>query len=154
MQRYKWAIFQMRKDKEPHRDSWSKCVKVHIRHRSPELSELQLNIRCQHCRLKLCYENGMQVSFFYLCNPNGLHVRRIGLTFSHRIDMWQAQKLGRSEKLTFKKRKKFTKRKNEINDYKLRLQIPWEHCLQLRKTFKIFFQRLRIGLHTYAIWKV
>jgi hypothetical protein len=48
------------KDKEPHRDSWSKCVKVHIRHRSPELSELQLNIRCQHCRLKLCYENGMQ----------------------------------------------------------------------------------------------
>ena len=36
-------------------------MKVHIRHRSPELSELQLNIRCQHCRLKLCYENGMQV---------------------------------------------------------------------------------------------
>jgi len=47
------------KDSHPNRNTWSKCTYGALRQRSPHADEIALRQRCQHCRLKLCYQHGM-----------------------------------------------------------------------------------------------
>lgn len=51
------------KDRDPSRDTWSKCTLPHLRHRLPNKSQHELKLRCQHCRLLMCYASGMADHF-------------------------------------------------------------------------------------------
>ena len=88
------------KDRDPSRDTWSKCTLPHLRHRLPNKSEHSLKLRCQHCRLLMCYASGMADHFIasksqirvYLFNLVNLSAQELDFTSINQFrnhSMWR-----------------------------------------------------------------